>query len=69
MTFDEALTAYTQAGANITHLAEKVGSIAPGKWADFVLLDGLLPQPLDRSIRQRNVRTTYLAGELVYQKQ
>jgi predicted amidohydrolase YtcJ len=67
LTFDEALFAYTQAGANMTGWGSEIGSIALGKWADFVILDGTLPRPLDASIRQRRVAATYLAGEPVYQ--
>ncbi len=68
VTFDQALFAYTQAGADMTPWATEIGSIAPGKWADFVLIDGKLATPLDRSIRQRAVRATYLAGKAVYEK-
>jgi hypothetical protein len=68
VSFDEALYAYTQAGANMTPWAKEVGSITAGKWADFVVLDAKLPTPLDRSIRQRHVRATYLAGKPVFEK-
>jgi predicted amidohydrolase YtcJ len=68
VSFDEALTAYTQAGADMTPWGAQIGSITPGKWADFVILDGTLPQPLDRSIRQRSVRSTYFAGKSVFEK-
>jgi predicted amidohydrolase YtcJ len=36
VTFDQALFAYTQAGANMTPWAKEIGSITVGKWADFV---------------------------------
>jgi predicted amidohydrolase YtcJ len=68
VTFDQALTAYTQAGANATPWGAEIGSITAGKWADFVILDGPLPTPLDRSIRQRHVQATYLAGKPVFEK-
>lgn len=68
VSFDQALFAYTQAGANMTPWASEIGSITPGKWADFVLIDGKLATPLDRTIRQRSVRATYLAGKPVYEK-
>lgn len=66
--FDQALFAYTQAGANMTPWGDQIGSISVGKWADFVMIDGTLPDPLDRSIRQRKVAATYLAGNEVYRK-
>jgi predicted amidohydrolase YtcJ len=68
VTFDQALYAYTQAGADMTPWAKEIGSITIGKWADFVILDAKLPTPLDRSIRQRHVQATYLAGKPVYEK-
>jgi predicted amidohydrolase YtcJ len=52
----------------MTPWGAQIGSITPGKWADFVILDGTLPQPLDRSIRQRSVRSTYFAGKSVFEK-
>ncbi len=68
VSFEQALFAYSQAGANMTPWAQQIGSITVGKWADFVILDGRLPTPLDRSIRQRSVQATYLAGKPVYEK-
>lgn len=68
VSFDKALFSYTQAGANMTPWGNQIGSISVGKWADFVVIDGSLPDPLDRSIRQRKVEATYLAGNEVYRK-
>ena len=64
--FDVALRAYTQAPADASGWGDAVGSIRVGKWADFVVLDGKLPEPLDRSILDRRVRATYLSGKRVY---
>lgn len=66
VSFDQALHAYTQAGADMTPWGKQIGSISIGKWADFVVIDGTLPDPLDRSIRSRKVEATYLAGNEVY---
>lgn len=68
VTFEEALTAYTQAGASITPWANEIGSITVGKWADFVVLDGTVPAPMDESFRALAVDTTYFAGREVYKK-
>lgn len=68
VSFDQALFSYTQAGANMTPWGNQIGSISVGKWADFVIIDGRLQDPLDRSIRQRKVEATYLAGNEVYRK-
>jgi len=66
LTFEEALYGYTQAGANMTSWSEEIGSITVGKWADFVILDERLPPDIDRSLENRQVTATYLAGKRVY---
>ena len=66
--FEQALTAYTQAGANMTPWKDEIGSITQGKWADFVLLDGTVPQPMDESFKKLAVDETYFAGKSVYSK-
>ncbi|MEL7541767.1 MAG: amidohydrolase family protein, partial [Pseudomonadota bacterium] len=68
LTFDQALFAYTQAGANAAGWGDELGSISPGKWADFVILDGTLQTPLQEDIQDMQVRATYIAGESVFTK-
>jgi predicted amidohydrolase YtcJ len=68
VTFEEALHAYTAAGASITAWADEIGSITVGKWADFVVLDGAVPEPMDTSFRNLVVERTYFAGREVYVK-
>lgn len=68
VTFEEALMAYTQSGANITPWKDQIGSISVGKWADFVVLDGTVPTPMDESFRDLAVDATYFAGREVYAK-
>ena len=64
--FKEALYAYTQAGANMTPWKDEIGSISKGKWADFVVLNGKVPEPMDISFRNLVVDLTYFAGREVY---
>lgn len=66
LSFEEALHGYTQAGANMTPWANEIGSIEAGKWADFVILDERLPDSVDRSIEDRTVTATYIAGKRVF---
>lgn len=66
LTFDEALYGYTQAAADMTLWANEIGSITIGKWADFVILDEYITEDVGRSIENRKVTATYLAGEKVY---
>lgn len=67
--FGEALHSYTQAGADMTSWSDRIGSISVGKWADFVLLDARLPDPVPTDIADRQVAATYFAGRQVYPKQ
>jgi predicted amidohydrolase YtcJ len=67
LTFDEALYGYTQAAADMTSWADEIGSISVGKWADFVILDQRITDPVGRSIADRTVTATYLAGQEIYQ--
>ena len=66
LTFDEALYGYTQAGANATDWGDEIGSISVGKWADFVVLDEQLAEPVGRSLESRRVTQTWLAGRRVF---
>lgn len=68
VSFEEALHAYTQAGAGITPWGDEIGSITAGKWADFVVLSGRVPQPMQSSFRDLVVERTYFAGDEVYRR-
>ncbi len=57
----QALAAITRVPAEILGVNERIGSLAPGKDADFLVLSG---QPLDV---QAAVLRTYVGGRLVYE--
>jgi predicted amidohydrolase YtcJ len=61
--FEQALHAYTQAGASMTDWKDQIGSITAGKWADFVVLSGKVPQPLTPKFRELKVQFTYFGGK------
>ncbi len=66
LTFDEALHAYAQAGADNTTWGDEIGSITRGKWADFVLLDGTVENRPGPEFRELSVSATYLGGTRVF---
>jgi len=66
LSFDEALHAYTRGAADATDWGAEIGAIAPGRWADFVVLDGPLATIPGPELRLRKVAATYLAGRQVY---
>lgn len=67
LTFDEALRGYTLAGAEAAGWGDEIGSIVAGKLADFVVLDGPLPEPFDAGVLDRRVRATFLGGRAAYE--
>ena len=68
ISFDEALYAYTQIGADLSGWGEEIGSIKKGKWADFVILNQRLNDPVGRELKDTLVSSTFFAGKEVYSK-
>jgi len=68
LSFDEALYAYTQVGADLAGWGEQIGSISVGKYADFVILDQKLSKPVGRELKSTKVSKTYFAGQLIFPK-
>ena len=66
LSFEQALYAYTQVGADLAGWGEKIGSISVGKYADFVIFDQTLSNPVGRELKSIKVAKTYFAGQLVY---
>jgi predicted amidohydrolase YtcJ len=66
LSFDEALYAYTQANADLSAWGAEIGSLAVGKWADFVVLDGTLSAAPGRELLERRVAETWLAGQRLH---
>lgn len=68
MTRDEALKSMTIWAAYAGFMEKDVGSLAPGKLADFVVLDQDIMRVPPELILGTNVLSTYLGGRAVYQK-
>ena len=66
MTRAEALHSFTLAAAYSAHQEERLGSLEPGKWADFIVVDrDFFTIPLSQ-IDDIQVRQTWVGGKLVY---
>lgn len=66
LTREEALRGFTLDAAYAAFMEDEVGSLEPGKWADFVLLtDDLMTIP-EAQLRDVAVTATYLGGERVW---
>lgn len=64
----DMIMAYTINAARALKMEQLIGSIVPGKQADFVLLDRDVYAVDSDSIRQTQVIWTMFGGEVVYQK-
>jgi len=68
LSFEQALYAYTEVGADLAGWGDQIGSISVGKYADFVILDQTLSKPVGRELKFTKVAKTYFAGQLVFSK-
>jgi predicted amidohydrolase YtcJ len=66
ITVEQALKAYTIAGAYASFEEDIKGSLAPGKLADFVILDQNLLEIDPASIKEVNVLMTYVDGKKMF---
>lgn len=69
MTLPEAFRAFTLAAAYAEHEEKTVGSLEPGKWADFILIDRDLFRIAPADLWKIRVEQTWLAGQKVYSRQ
>jgi len=63
VTLDQAIRAYTEGAAYAAFAERELGALAPGKWADLVVLSG---DPHRTPWSELGVDMTFLAGERIY---
>ena len=68
MTRDEALKSMTIWPAHAAFQEKELGSLSPGKYADFVVLDRDIMSVAEESILGTEVVATYLGGRAVYER-
>jgi predicted amidohydrolase YtcJ len=66
MTLVEAFRAFTLDAAFAQHQEKTLGSLEPGKWADFILIDSDLFKMPPADIWKVKVEQTWVAGKRVY---
>ena len=67
MTRQEALESWTLAGAYAAFEEKVKGSIEPGKFADFLVLDRDVMTVAPREVPEVRIKATYVGGKVVYQ--
>ena len=69
LTLPQAFAAFTTGAAYAGHAEGLVGSLEPGKWADFILIDRDIFKVPPGQLWQTQVRETWLAGKRVFLRQ
>jgi predicted amidohydrolase YtcJ len=68
MSLKEAFRCFTLDAAYAGHAESSLGSLEPGKWADFIVIDQDLFKVSPYDIYKTGVLQTWVAGKTVYQK-
>ena len=66
LTREETLEAFTKGGAYAAFQEDQLGSLSPGKWADFVVLSDDIMQVPSPRILETNVLATVVGGKTVF---
>ena len=68
MTLPEAFAAFTTGAAYANHADDKVGTLTPGKWADFIIIDRDPFATAAATLWQTQVDETYVAGKRIFRR-
>lgn len=66
LTVEQAFRGFTLDAAYGAHMEDQLGTLTPGKWADFILVDQDITQIPPQDIWKTQVRSTWIAGEKVF---
>ena len=68
VSFAQALAGFTRDAAYAGFAEDRIGSLEPGKWADFILVDRDPTKVDPQSLAATQVLQTWVAGRKVYQR-
>jgi predicted amidohydrolase YtcJ len=70
LTLPQALAAFTTGAARASFAEDRLGSLQPGRYADFIFVDrDIFAEPTPERIRGTQVLETYLGGRRVWERQ
>jgi hypothetical protein len=68
LTLAQALDAYTRGAAYVGFAEQKIGSLEPGKWADFIIVDRDPTKVDAQSLAKTQVLETWIAGKKIWSR-
>lgn len=68
LTLEQAFRGFTLDAAYAGHMEDTLGTLTPGKWADFIFIDRDIFESAPETLWQPTVLATFIAGEKVYEK-
>ena len=68
ISFEQALAAFTRGAAYASFAEGKIGSLEPGKWADFIVVDRDVGKVDPQALGRTQVLETWVAGKKLWEK-
>ena len=68
LSFEQALNAFTRGAAYAGFAEDRLGSLEPGKWADFILIDRDPTKVDPQALGRTQVLETWVAGKKVWER-
>ena len=68
VSFEQALAGFTRGAAYAGFAEDRIGSLEPGKWADFILVDRDPTRVNPQELAATQVLETWVAGKKVFQR-
>ena len=68
VSFEQALAGFTRGAAYAGFAEQRIGSLEPGKWADFILVDRDVSTVDPQALARTQVLQTWVAGKKVWER-
>jgi predicted amidohydrolase YtcJ len=67
VSFEQALAGFTRGAAYAGFAEQRIGSLEPGKWADFIIVDRDISKVDPQAVARTQVMETWVAGQKVWE--